>query len=109
MPRLYATLFFALSVSSASILKAIDLPDPLIYLVMALMLAGAIVSNLTPVRTAGTLLAISGLILLFRSAPEPSLPLTAVLIFLAALQITATGLLISADFTTAKEKQSLEL
>jgi len=102
-------MFFSLSVGSAFLLKVTRLPDPLIWFVVALMITGAVLSNLMLVRTTGMAIGIGGLLLVFRSAPVPSATLAGLLVFLAVLQITATILLISADLSTVKEKQSLEL
>lgn len=109
MLRLYSNLFFSLSIGSAFFLKVTRLPDSLIWFVMALMITGALLSNLMLIRTTGVATGIGGLILVYHSAPSPSAFLASVLVFLAGLQITATILLISADLSTAKEKQSLEL
>lgn len=73
------------------------------------MITGAVLSNLMLIRTTGMAIGVSGLILVFHSAPEPSAILAGFLAFLAVLQIAATVLLISADLSTVKEKQSLEL
>jgi hypothetical protein len=73
------------------------------------MITGAVLSNLMLVRTTGMAIGIGGLLLVFRSAPVPSATLAGLLVLLAVLQITATVLLISADLSTVKEKQSLEL
>jgi len=73
------------------------------------MIAGAVLSNLMLIRTTGMAIGIGGLILAFHSAPEPSAFLAGLLVFLAVLQITATVLLISADLSAAKEKQTLAL
>lgn len=109
MLRLYSNLFFSLSIGSAFLLKVARLPDPLIWFVVALMITGAVLSNLMLIRTSGMATGISGLILVYHSVPSPSASLASVLVFIAGLQITATILLISADLSTVKEKQSLEL
>jgi len=106
---MYSNIFFSLSISSVFLLKVTRLPDPLIWFVVALMITGAVLSNLMLVRTTGMALSVGGLILVFRSAPVPSATLTGLLAFLAVLQIAATVLLICADLSTVKEKQSLEL
>jgi hypothetical protein len=109
MSRMYSNILFSLSIGSAFSLKVTHLPDALIGFVVALMITGAVLSNLMLVRTTGIAIGIGGLLLVFRSAPMPSATLAGLLVFLAVLQITATILLISADLSTVKEKQSLEL
>jgi len=109
MPRTYSNIFFSLSISSAFLLKVTRLPDPLIWFAVVLMITGTVLSNLMMIRTTGMALSIGGLILVFHSAPVPSATLAGLLAFLAVLQIAATVLLISADVSTVKEKQSLEL
>lgn len=109
MPRMYSNIFFSLSISSAFLLKVTRLPDPLIWFAVVLMITGTGLSNLMMIRTTGMALSVGGLILVFHSAPEPSATLAGLLAFLAVLQIAATVLLISADLSTVKEKQSLEL
>lgn len=109
MSRMYSNILFSLSIGSAFLLKVTRLPDPLIGFVVALMITGAVLSNLMLIRTSGMALSVGGLILVFHSAPVPSATLAGLLVFLAVLQIAATVLLISADLSTIKEKQSLEL
>jgi hypothetical protein len=109
MLRLYSNLFFSIAIGSTFLLKVTHLPDPLIWFTAACMVVGAALSTLMLIRTTGMALSAGGLILVFRSAPEPSATLAGLLVFLAVLQITATFLLISADLSTVKEKQSLEL
>ena len=102
-------MLLSLSIGSAFLLKAARLPDPLVWFVAALMIAGAVFANLMPVRLAGTVVGIVGLTLVFHAAPEPSPALAYLLVLLATLQFAATVLLISADLSIAKEKPSLEL
>lgn len=109
MLRMYSNILFSLSIGSAFSLKVTHLPDALIGFVVALMFTCAVLSNLMLVRTTGMAIGFGGLLLVFRSAPMPSATLAGMLVFLAVLQITATVLLISADVSTMKEKQSLEL
>jgi len=109
MSRMYSNILFSLSIGSAFSLKVTHLPEALIGFVVALMITGAVLSNLILVRTTGMAIGIGGLLLVFRSAPVPSATLAGLLAFLAVLQIAATVLLISADLSTIKEKQSLEL
>jgi len=109
MFRMYSNILFSLSIGSAFSLKVTHLPDALIGFVVALMITGAVLSNLMMIRTTGMALSVGGLILVFHSAPVPSATLAGLLAFLAVLQIAATVLLISADLSTVKEKQSLEL
>jgi hypothetical protein len=106
---MYSNVLFSLSIGSAFLLRIIHLPDSFIWFVVALMITGAVLSNLMLVRTTGMAIGIGGLILVFRSAPMPSAALAGLLAFLAVQQIAATVLLISADLSTVKEKQSLEL
>jgi hypothetical protein len=106
---MYSNILFSLSIGSAFSLKVTHLPDALIWFVVVLMITGTVLSNLMMIRTTGMALSVGGLILVFHSAPEPSATLSSLLVFLAVLQITATVLLISADLSTVKEKQSLEL
>ena len=109
MSRMYSNIFFSLSISSAFLLKFSHLPDPFIWFAVVLMITGTVITNLMLIRTTGMALSVGGLILVFHSAPVPSATLAGLLVFLAVLQITATILLISADLSTVKEKQSLEL
>lgn len=109
MSRMYSNILFSLSIGSAFLLRITRLPDSFTWFVVALMITGAVLSNIMLVRTTGIAIGIGGLLLVFRSAPVPSATLAGLLVFLAVLQITATILLISADLSTVKEKQSLEL
>jgi hypothetical protein len=106
---MYSNILFSLSICSAFSLKVTHLPDALIGFVVALMIAGTVLSHLMLIRTTGMAIGVGGLILVFHSAPEPSEFLAGLLVYLAVLQITATILLISADLSAAKEKLSLEL
>lgn len=106
---MFSNILFSLSICSAFSLKATHLPDAHIGFVVALMISGVVLSNFMLIRTTGMTVGVGGLILIFHSAPEPSAFLAGLLGYLAALQITATILLISADLSNVKEKQSLEL
>lgn len=109
MFRQFSNLLFSISIGSAFLLRFIRLPDALIGFVVACMIVGAILAHLMPIRTTGMALAIGGLILVFHSTPDPSITMTGLFVFLAVLQIAATALLISADLSAAKEKQTLGL
>jgi hypothetical protein len=100
---------FSFAIGSAFLLKATHLPDPLIWFAFACIIAGAVLANLMLIRTTGLAIGVGGLVFVYHNAHVPSLSLASLLAFLATLLITATGLLIAADLSDAKEKQSLEL
>ena len=70
------------------------LPDALIGFVVALMITRIALSYLMLICTTGMAIDVGGLILVFNSTPEPFAFLAGLLVFLAALQITATNLII---------------
>lgn len=109
MVRTYSFMLFSLSIGSVFLLKVIHLPDSLIWFASASVIAGAVLANLMLIRTTGMAISIGGLIFTYHNAPEPSLPLAGLLVFIATLIITATCLLVAADLSFTKEKQSLEL
>ena len=109
MLRTYAFMFFSFAIGSAFLLKVTHLPDPLILFTFVCTIVGTALANLMLIRTTGMAIGVGGLIFVYHNAPEPSLPLASLLAFLATLLIAATGLLIAADLSDAKEKPSLEL
>ena len=109
MLRIYAFMSFSLAIGSSFLLKVTHLPDPLIWFSFACIIAGAILASLMLIRTTGMAIGVGGLIFVYYSAPEPSLPLAGLLTFLTILLITGTGLLIAADLSAAKEKQLHEV
>ncbi len=109
MLRTYAFTLFSLDLGSAFLLKATHLPDSLIWFAFACIIAGPTFADLMLVRTTGMAIGVGGLIFVYHSAPEPSLPLAGLLALLATLLITGTGLLIAADLSATKEKQLCDL
>ena len=105
MLRIYAFVFFSFAIGSAFLLRASDLPDPLIWFAIACIATGTALASLMLIRTTGMAVVVGGLIFIYHNAPEPSLPLAGILAFLATLFITGTSLLIAADLSTSKEKQ----
>ena len=99
MLRIYAYMLFSLSIGSAFLLQATHLPLYLVWLAAASVGAGALLANLTRIRTTGMSVGIAGLILVYYIAPEPSIRLVAFLTFLALLLLAATALLIAADLS----------
>ena len=99
MLRTYATMLFSLSIGSAFLLQAIHLPLSLVWLAAVSVSASALLANLTRIRTTGASVGIAGLILVYYGAPDPSILLVALLIFLASLLLSATALLIAADLS----------
>ena len=99
MLRIYAYMLFSLSFGSAFLLQATHLPLYLVWLAAVSVGAGALLANLTRIRTTGMSVGIAGLILVYYSVPEPSIRLVAFLTFLALLLLAATALLIAADLS----------
>lgn len=106
MLRPYSFMLFFISMGSASLLKVFHLPDPLTWFATVCLIIGVILTNLMLIRTTGMAIGIAGLVLVYHCAPEHSLPLTGLLVFLATLLIAATSLLIAADLSYAKEKKA---
>jgi hypothetical protein len=109
MLRTYAFTLFSLAIGSSFLLKVTHLPDTLAWFSFACIIAGATLASLMLIRTTGMAIGVGGLIIVYYSAPEPSLLLACQLAFLSILLITGTGLLIAADLSTAKEKQLHEV
>ena len=99
MLRIYAYMLFSLTFGSVFLLQAIHLPLFLVWLAAAGVSAGALLANLTRIRTTGMSVGLAGLILVYYIAPEPSVLLITLLAFLALLLLTATTFLIAADLS----------
>jgi len=108
MLRNYTNLIYSASIGAAFLLRIIHIPDQFVWLVVICLVAGALISNFTRIRTTGLVIGFGGLLFVYRFAPGPSPSLIVMLTFLAISLFTATGLLIAADLSTPKEPMKNE-
>lgn len=104
MLRSYSHLVFSLAIGTTFLVKQIFLPDSLVWFAATSVIAAAILSIFMLIRTIGLGIGLASLILVYHNTPVPSITLIVMLAFIATLLVTATGLLIAADLSIAKEK-----
>jgi hypothetical protein len=108
MLRTSAFMLFSLAIGSAFLLKMTHLPDSFIWFAIACIITGAILITLIQIRSNGIAISVGGLFLIYFNAPEPSALLTNLLVFIATLMITATGLLIASDLSAIRRNQAIK-